>query len=98
MQDATTPTVLIIHAVSDYAHWKSAFDAAAELRKAAGEQRYDLLRFEDEPTRLVHLSEWTSLRAARDFFESAEVARIRCEAGVHAPQFCYLERIGRGVL
>jgi heme-degrading monooxygenase HmoA len=92
------PSVLIVHEVADYAAWKRAFDDAAGLRRAAGEISFDLLRFDDDANKVVHFSEWTSLAAARAFFESEEVAEIRRKAGVRAPQFCYLERLERGVL
>lgn len=92
------PSVLIIHEVADYAHWKAAFDGAADLRRAAGEQSYHLLRFDDDANKVVHFSEWTSLAAARAFFQSAEVAEIRRKAGVKEPEFCYLERLEQGTL
>lgn len=92
------PTVLIVHDVDDYGAWKSAFDAAAGLRKQAGEISFDLLRFDDDANRVVHLSEWSSLNEARQFFQSEEVAEIRRKAGVHEPQFCYLERLEAGIL
>jgi heme-degrading monooxygenase HmoA len=92
------PTVLILHDVDDYGAWKSAFDDAAGLRKQAGEVSFDLLRFDEDANRVVHLSEWNSLEAARRFFQSAEVAEIRRQAGVHEPQFHYLERLESGVL
>lgn len=92
------PTVLIVHDVDDYDAWKSAFDAAAGLRKQAGEISFDLLRFDDDANRVVHLSEWSSLKEARQFFQSEEVAEIRRKAGVHEPQFCYLERLEAGIL
>ncbi|HSG55846.1 MAG TPA: antibiotic biosynthesis monooxygenase [Paracoccaceae bacterium] len=75
-----------------------AFDAAAGIRRAAGELSYDLLRFDGDADKVVHFSEWTSLDAARGFFQSAEVAEIRRRAGVHEPEFCYLERIEAGAL
>jgi len=87
--------VLIIHEVESYAAWKRVFDAAAGLRKAAGELRYELLRYEDDANRVVHFSAWSSLASARSFFESDELVRIRQEAGVKAPQFLYLELIER---
>ena len=92
------PSVLIIHEVADYAHWKAAFAAAADLRRAAGEVSYQLLRFDDDANKVVHFSEWTSLAAARAFFQSAEVAEIRRTAGVKEPEFCYLERLEHGTL
>ena len=92
------PSVLIIHEVADYALWKQAFDRAAGLRRAAGEISYDLLRFDEYANKVVHFSEWTSLDAARGFFQSAEVAEIRRRAGVREPEFCYLERLERAAL
>lgn len=85
--------VLIIHEVESYPAWKRVFDAAAGIRKAAGEQRYELLRYAGDANRVVHFSAWTPVANARRFFESAELVRIRQEAGVKEPQFMYLELI-----
>ncbi|WP_019906810.1 antibiotic biosynthesis monooxygenase [Methylobacterium sp. 77] len=85
--------VLIIHEVEDYARWKVVFDDAATIRRQAGEIAYQLLAFETEERRVVHFSHWTSLAAARAFFESPELVEIRRVAGVRAPEFHYLNRI-----
>lgn len=90
--------VLIIHDVDDYATWKRVFDGAAELRRDAGERSYQVLRDDRRPNRVVHFSVWTSLPAARAFFESDELVRIRAEAGVHAPEFVYLDEVDAGTL
>jgi quinol monooxygenase YgiN len=90
--------VLIVHEVQSYPLWKAAFDRAAGIRKAAGEIRYQLLRFDSDANQIVHFSEWSSLDAARRFFESPEVAEIRRKAGVAAPQFLYLDELERGAL
>jgi hypothetical protein len=37
--------VLIIHEVADYPAWKKVFDAAAELRREAGERSYQVLSY-----------------------------------------------------
>jgi quinol monooxygenase YgiN len=87
--------VLIIHEVADYAAWKIVFDAAAGMRKAAGEIRFHLLRFDADKNNVVHFSQWSSLDNARRFFESPEVAEIRKKAGVKAPEFIYLQEIER---
>lgn len=92
------PQVLIIHDVESYPAWKAVFDRAAGIRKLAGERSYQLLRHEHDANRVVHYSEWTSLDAARRFFESDELVRIRQEAGVKAPDFLYLQELERGVL
>jgi heme-degrading monooxygenase HmoA len=92
------PSVLIIHEVADYPQWKVAFDEAAGLRRSAGEISFDLLRFDDDANKVVHFSEWTSLAAARAFFQSDRVAEIRRKAGVKEPAFHYLEGLERGQL
>jgi quinol monooxygenase YgiN len=92
------PHVLIIHEVESYAVWKAVFDKAAEIRKAAGEISYQLLRYDVDENRIVHFSSWVSLDNARQFFESAELVKIREQAGVKAPHFFYLEELERGVL
>ena len=90
--------VLIIHEVADYAAWKRVFDGAAQIRKEAGELSYQLLRYEDEPRKIVHFSAWVSIAAARAFFESPRLVKIREEAGVHSPEFIYLEQLEAGTL
>lgn len=92
------PYVVITHAVADYDAWKREFDAAANIRFAAGERSYQVLRDEHDSNLVVHFSRWTSLQAARAFFESPEVAAIRERAGVHAPGFVYLEQLDAGEL
>lgn len=89
---------LIIHAVKDYKALKKIFDDAAGLRQNAGEQRYQVLKFEDDPNKIVHFSEWRSLDDARAFFESPELVNIRRQAGVEAPEFLYLQQLEIGVL
>ncbi len=90
--------VLIIHEVEDYAAWKAIFDDAAQLRKEAGEISYQLLKFENDATNLVHFSRWSSLQNAKNFFESERLVEIRKQAGVKAPQFVYLDEIESGIL
>lgn len=90
--------VLIIHEVESYPAWKTVFDNAAGIRKAAGEQSYQLLRYDTDANRIVHFSRWTSLDNARRFFESPELVKIRKEAGVKAPEFLYLDEIETGSL
>jgi quinol monooxygenase YgiN len=90
--------VLIIHEVEDYDAWKQVFDQAANLRKEAGERSYQVLKYENEPNKIVHFSVWTSIQAARLFFESPELVEIRQRAGVKAPEFIYLDQLESGVL
>jgi quinol monooxygenase YgiN len=90
--------VLIIHEVADYPAWKKVFDAAAGIRKEAGERSYQVLKVENDANRIVHFSVWTSIADAKAFFESEKLVRIRKEAGVKAPDFIYLDLLESGTL
>jgi len=50
--------VLIIHDVDDYQKWKQGFDAAASLRKAAGELSFQILKYHEDSNKIVHYSHW----------------------------------------
>jgi quinol monooxygenase YgiN len=90
--------VLILHEVENYEAWKKVFDRAANLRKEAGERSYQVLKYNNEPNKIVHFSAWTSIADARAFFESPRLVKIREEAGVKAPEFIYLDQLESGVL
>ena len=90
--------VLIIHKVADYLAWKKIFDEAADIRREAGERSYQVLKYENEPNKIVHFSAWTAIADAKNFFESPELIEIRAEAGVKAPDFIYLEQLEAGTL
>jgi quinol monooxygenase YgiN len=90
--------VLIIHEVEDYEIWKEIFDAAADIRKEAGENTYQLLKYEHDANKIVHFSAWTSIADAKLFFESPKLVEIRKAAGVKSPDFIYLEQLESGVL
>lgn len=92
------PFVLIVHQVDDFMAWKAIFDDAAEIRKAAGEISFQVLTSATDANRVIHFSRWRNLDAARRFFESAELIRIRHQAGVHAPEFTYLKERDHGDL
>ena len=90
--------VLIIHEVADYPAWKKVFDGAAGIRREAGERSYQVLKYETDPNKVVHFSAWTSIPAAKAFFESPRLVKIRQEAGVKTPEFFYLEQLEAGTL
>lgn len=92
------PYVLIIHEVEDYEAWKKIFDEAASIRKEAGEQSYQILKYDDNANKVVHFSKWISIANAQAFFESLKLVEIRKQAGVKAPEFIYLEQLEAGVL
>jgi quinol monooxygenase YgiN len=90
--------VLIIHEVADYEAWKKVFDAAATIRRDAGERSFQVLKYQSDANRIVHFSEWTSISAARLFFESPKLVQVRKDAGVKSPEFIYLDQIEAGTL
>ncbi|NOT17564.1 MAG: antibiotic biosynthesis monooxygenase [Sulfuriferula sp.] len=94
----TAQYVLIIHEIASYSAWKTVFDQAADMRKQAGEISYQLLKYDTDANHIVHFSVWDSLANARRFFESPALVAIRELAGVHAPEFIYLDEIESGVL
>lgn len=90
--------VLIIHEVADYEAWKKVFDSASSIRRDAGERSFQVLKYQNDPNRIVHFSVWTSIDDAKRFFESPELVQIRKEAGVKSPEFIYLEQLEAGTL
>lgn len=90
--------VLIIHEVEDYIAWKKIFDNASTIRKEAGEISYQILKYKNEPNKIVHFSVWSSLEEAKDFFQSPKLIKIRADAGVKSPDFIYLEQLETGIL
>jgi quinol monooxygenase YgiN len=90
--------VLIIHEVENYDAWKRIFDHAADMRKVAGERTYQVLKYENDPNKIVHFSAWTSIDAAKEFFESPQLVKIRADAGVKSPEFIYLDQLESGTL
>ncbi len=97
-RDSQPAHVLILHEVADYPAWKAVFDGAATIRREAGERSYQVLHHTNEPRKIVHFSEWTSVADARAFFESPRLVKIREDAGVKAPEFIYLHLLESGVL
>lgn len=59
---------------------------------------FQVLKYENDPNRVVHFSRWRSLAAARAFFESERLVEIRRQSGVKAPEFLYLDELDSGVL
>jgi heme-degrading monooxygenase HmoA len=90
--------VLIIHEVEDYDSWKKIFDNASDIRRAAGERTYQILKYASDRNKVVHFSSWTSIDDAKRFFESPKLVKIRAEAGVKSPDFIYLEQLESGKL
>lgn len=90
--------VLIVHQVDDFSKWKMVFDSAAGIRKAAGEISFQVLTSETDANKVIHFSRWKSLAGAQRFFELPELIAICRKAGVHAPEFTYLNERDHGDL
>lgn len=90
--------VLIVHQVDNFVAWKAVFDRAAGMRKAAGEISFQVLTSVTDANKVIHFSRWKDLDGARRFFESADLIEIRRKAGVHAPEFIYLNERDHGDL
>jgi quinol monooxygenase YgiN len=76
--------VLIIHAVRDYGAWTTVLDAAASLRRDAGERSFQVLRDASDPNKVVHFSRWGSV--------------ARAKACIESPAFLYLHQLEAGTL
>jgi hypothetical protein len=46
--------------VADYPAWKIVFDTAADIRREAGERGFQVLKYDNDPNRIVHFSTCTS--------------------------------------
>lgn len=90
--------ILIIHEVEDYIIWKKIFDNASLIRKEAGEISFQVLKYENEPNKIIHFSAWSSLEKAKSFFQSPKLIKIRADARVKLPDFIYLEQLETGIL
>jgi heme-degrading monooxygenase HmoA len=76
------PYLLIRHQVTDYAQWKSAFDAHSVTRQSNGSRGGQLFRNASDPDELVVLLEWDDLERARQFVQSDELREVMQRAGV----------------
>jgi len=78
------PYALGVLTVKDFASWKAAHDIedGAAIRKAAGMKAYQIFQCQDEPNKVVHLSQWDSMDAARKFLQSDELKKANEQSGV----------------
>ncbi|MHC4985472.1 MAG: antibiotic biosynthesis monooxygenase [Planctomycetota bacterium] len=68
--------------VANYEKWKACFDASTEMRKAAGEQSYQLFHKAEDPNDLVMLCVWHDEESARKFLASDDLRAAQQESGV----------------
>ena len=79
------PYMLVQHEVEDFAKWKVAFDAFADLRKSNGEQSVQLFQDAQNPNAITALFGWDSVENAQKYAQSPELKAGMQEAGVTGP-------------
>lgn len=75
----------LYHKVEDFDKWKAAFDAAYDMRAAAGELSYRVGVFHHDPHIVYVLNEWASAEAFQAFMAKPELAEAMQKAGVLEP-------------
>jgi hypothetical protein len=65
--EARMPHVLITHEIEAYQAWKAIVDQAIDIRKRAGEIRYQLLRYDNDANTIVRFSAWPSMDNVHGF-------------------------------
>ena len=73
--------VLMRHRVANFATWKTVFDAAFMLRKAAGERSFRLYHDVTDPSDLTLFFEWESAAMAERFLKSDQLKNEMQTAG-----------------
>jgi quinol monooxygenase YgiN len=87
---------LCILEVKDFAEWKSGYDIedGAAIRKAANMKSYQIFRFEDDPNKVVHLSQWDNMAVARKFLQSEDLKKANQQSGViNMSDIYYIEEV-----
>jgi quinol monooxygenase YgiN len=85
-------TVIIHHQVTDYDSWRRVFDSAQTLRREEGEQSAEVFRDANDPNRVSVITQYSSLDAARSYFESDKLKAKMAEAGVAGkPELHFLQ-------
>jgi quinol monooxygenase YgiN len=84
--------VSVKNRVEDYAQWRTAFDANAETREAAGatEEVY-VMRNAYDPNEVTVIMGWNDIEKGKAFAQSAELREAMKKAGVISqPQVDFL--------
>lgn len=86
-----TATMLIHHQVTDYAKWRTAYDADQTNRKAAGLTNCRVQRSMDDANDVMISCSMTDVAKARAFTSSPALKDTMSKAGVIGkPQFLFL--------
>jgi uncharacterized protein (TIGR02246 family) len=84
--------VVVYHKITDFAKWKTGFDAFRRVRLDAGELTYEVSTLADDPNTVCVISEWATVEKAKAFFALPELAAQRQKAGeTDAMHIMYLD-------
>ena len=93
------PYALSIIKVEDYAKWKSDIDREEDvaMRKAFDMKSIQFFPTEDDPNKIVILTEFDNLDKARKFLQSEELQEVMKQSGVVSMlETYYLGEVERG--
>lgn len=74
--------LIVTHAVKDFAHWKSGFDAHGGARDAAGFKQVFLAQDVNDANSVTVCMDVPSVEAAQAFLSSPDLQRAMAEGGV----------------
>jgi heme-degrading monooxygenase HmoA len=74
--------VMATFTVLDLENWKIVYDAAANVRRAAGWQSTQIYHNEQNPNELVLVHEWDSEENFKAFSNSPQLMELQTRAGV----------------
>ena len=83
--------------VENYEQWKKGYDASLELRKAAGEISFQVLRNVDDPNTVTVLSVQESAEQVQAFMDSPDLkARMKAAGVTKMGQMLIMEEMDGG--
>jgi heme-degrading monooxygenase HmoA len=86
--------VLAIQQIKDYNKWKKVFDKHGEVRKNKGSKGATIYRDSNDPKKLVIITKWDDMEAAKNFSLAEDLKIAMKKAGVMGlPKLYYLEEI-----
>ena len=74
--------LIVTHQVADFASWKEAYDAHADVRQEANIEQWALLTGKDDPNLVTVVGKVGDIEAARGFMQSEDLKQKMQEAGV----------------
>lgn len=80
--------------VEDYDKWKHVFDDNSTQRRAHGSKGAKILRYTDDPNKLVIITKWEDVKTAKNFANSRDLRVAMKNAGVIGlPELYFLKEL-----